>query len=200
MIGVLGPRVHRLEAMRGTEVQDTELAFASYEDVARLEIAVNNSALVSVCQAGAQLLNQLPGLRLAHRCGTQALDYTAEQLAVEHLHREKDDIPVSVQFVDIHYIAMGKNLTAVKLEGQVRQGFLRALASVMQYLQRNILLRLGQRCAKQIESLEHRTFAAGSQLGLQDVSFAQYFADAYGRHWLGSRRARGSPCPVQIDC
>ena len=68
---------------------------------------MNNPALVSVCQSCAELLDQLPSLRFAHRCGTQAFNYVAERLAVEQLHREKDHVPIAVQFVNIHYVSMG---------------------------------------------------------------------------------------------
>jgi hypothetical protein len=56
--------------MRSTEAQDAELTLASYENVFGLKVAVNNPALVSVCQSCAQLLDQLPRLRFTHGCGT----------------------------------------------------------------------------------------------------------------------------------
>jgi hypothetical protein len=93
--------------VRGAEVQDAQLALASYENVSRLEVAMHNAALVSVCQAIAELPDQLPSLRSAHRRGAQPFDYGAERFAVEQLHREKDHIPSAVHFVDIHYISMG---------------------------------------------------------------------------------------------
>ncbi len=92
--------------MGSTEVQDAELTLASYENVSRLEVAMNDPALVSVCQSCAELLDQLPSLRFAHRRGTQAFNHVAERLAVEQFHREKDHIPVAVQFVNIHYVSM----------------------------------------------------------------------------------------------
>src|SRR5271163_2597146 len=70
VVGLLGPRLPRRDVMRGTEVQDAELTLASYEDVSRLKVAVNNPALVSVRQSRAKLLDQLPRLRFAHCCGT----------------------------------------------------------------------------------------------------------------------------------
>jgi hypothetical protein len=92
--------------MRSTEVQDAELTLASYENVSRLKVAMNNTALVSVRQSCSELMDQLPRLRLAHRRGTKTFNYVAERLAVEQLHREKDHIPVAVQFVNIHYVSM----------------------------------------------------------------------------------------------
>jgi hypothetical protein len=92
--------------MRSTEVQDAELTLVSYENVPRLEVAMNNPAPVSVRQSRAKLLDELPRLRSAHPCGTQAFNYVAERLAVEQLHGEKYRIPIAVQFVDIHYVSM----------------------------------------------------------------------------------------------
>ena len=103
---LLRARVRRHEPMRSAEVQDAELTLASYENVSRLEVAMNNPALVSVCQSCAELLDQLPSLRLLHRRGTQAFQYLGERLALEHLHREKDHVSVAIQLVNIHYVSM----------------------------------------------------------------------------------------------
>jgi hypothetical protein len=92
--------------MRSTEVQDAQLTLAGYENVSRLEVAMNDPARVSVRQSSAKLLDQLPSLRSAHRCGTYALNDLAERLAVEQLHRGEYDIPIAVQFVHIHYVPM----------------------------------------------------------------------------------------------
>ena len=56
--------------MRSTEVQDAQLTLASYENVSRLEVAMNHTALVSVRQSCADLLDQLPSLQFANRRGT----------------------------------------------------------------------------------------------------------------------------------
>jgi hypothetical protein len=92
--------------MRSTEVQDAQLTLARYENVPRLEVAVNDPAFVSVCQSCAKLPDQLPSLRSAHRGGTQAFNDVAQRLAIQQLHREKYDVPVAVQFVNIHYVSM----------------------------------------------------------------------------------------------
>src|SRR5580704_6584099 len=105
VVGMLRLRRDRREA--GTEVQDAELTLAGDEDVSRLKVAMNNPALVSVCQSCAKLLDQLPSLRFAHRRRTEAFNYVAQRLAVEQFHRGKDHVPIAVQFVNIHYVSMG---------------------------------------------------------------------------------------------
>src|ERR1700691_72694 len=64
---VLRLRLHRHEPMRSTEVQDAKLALARNENVSRVKVAMNDPALVSVCQSCAELPDQLPGVRFAHR-------------------------------------------------------------------------------------------------------------------------------------
>ena len=53
----------------------------------------------------------------------------------------------------------------------------RVVASGVQYLQRDVSLRLGQRRPEAIECLEDRSLAAGSEFFLQDVSVTQNEAD-----------------------
>ena len=65
----------------------------------------------------------------------------------------------------------------MKLEAQIRESLLRAISSSVQYFQCDVLMRVGQRRPKAIECLEHRSFAAGSESCLQDVSVAQNLAD-----------------------
>jgi hypothetical protein len=46
-----------MNAMRSTEVEDAELTLASYENVSRLKVAMNHTALVGVRQSCADLLD-----------------------------------------------------------------------------------------------------------------------------------------------
>src|ERR1700722_19275050 len=103
---VLRLQLHPHEVMRRAEIQDAQLTLAGYKDVSWLKVAMNNSALVSVHQSCAQLLDQLPSERLAHRRGTQPFNHTIEGLAVEQFHGEKDHVPVAVQLVNVHYVSM----------------------------------------------------------------------------------------------
>ncbi len=51
----------------------------------------------------------------------------------------------------------------MKLAPQIRECLLRAISSSVQYLQCDVMMCVGQRRAKTIERLEHRSFAAGSE-------------------------------------
>ena len=126
-------RRHRLEPVRPAEAQDPDLTVARDENVPRLQVTVNDSAFVRVRQSGAELLDEGPCLRSAHRAGSQAFEDVAERLTVHEFHRREHHIPVTVELVDVQYVSMRQHLRTVKLQTQIRERLLRALAAGVQY-------------------------------------------------------------------
>jgi hypothetical protein len=80
----------------------------------------------------------------------------------------------------------------MKILEQIGESLFRALPVRMQYLERNVPIRAGQRGAKPIVSPVQERFCAGPELRLQDVAISQHPTDvrrksAIGGSHLGQR-------------
>jgi hypothetical protein len=99
--------------LRSAEIKDAKLAFARYQEVPWLQVAVDDAALVRVLQSCAQLPDDLPCLYSLHRCRAHAFNQITQQFPIEEFHREKNYIPVTVQLKYVDDIPVRQQLATM---------------------------------------------------------------------------------------
>ena len=170
-VGLIRIQLRANNWLRSAEIKDANLALARYQQVAWFEVAVNDAALVRVLQSCAQLPDDLPCLKPLYRCRAHAFNQITEQFAIEEFHREKNDIPVAVEFEYVDDVPMRQQLAAMRFAPKVPDHLFREAAAGVRYLQSDILLGFRKRRAIPVERFEHNAFTAGSKSFLNDIPF-----------------------------
>jgi len=78
-----------------------------------------------------------------HCRGMQPSQHAAQKLPFEELHREKVEVSVAVQLVDVDDAFVGESLSAIELAPEVRNQFTAIVRGRVQYFYRNISIFLG---------------------------------------------------------
>jgi hypothetical protein len=162
-VGVVGRRERRLVLgeLGEPEVEHLELARGAHEQVRRLDVAMNDAALMRRVERAGHLHRQVDGLRDGDRAGLQQL---LDALALAQLHHDERLAVVLLDVVDdadVRVVERGGEL-GLAVEARERRGLGRQPRR--QELERDVAAEL------HVVRAVHDAHAAGAQLGLDAIA------------------------------